>query len=376
MKQLFEIREVDRAFYEKRLRYWLPEKIIDIHTHVWLKRFEENKKPDVKSRYRNFNVVAGGGDPGRLQLPCRMTGPNSRTVSWPSLVADENPVEHLIETYRLLFPGKIVTPLMFTNLVSEKKMDKANDYVAQVSRKEKFPALIFSLPRWNASEFEDKIEAGGFCGAKSYLSYAPEYLPAAEIRIFDFFPHHQLEVLNRHGRIMMLHIPRNGRLRDPVNLEQMLEIEERYPNIKLIIAHVGRAYCPEDVGDAFKILTKTKRMYFDISANTNVAVFRRLLETVGPQRVLFGSDMPITRMRMRRICENGKYVNLVPKGLYGDVSSDSHMREVDAQEAARLTFFLYEELFAFSRAAHAAKLSVGDIENVFYNNAIKLIGKK
>ena len=39
--------------------------------------------------------------------------------------------------------------------------------------------------------------------------------------------------------------------------------------------------------------------------------------------------MPILRMRARRICENGIYVNLVPKGLYGDVSGDIHMREVD-----------------------------------------------
>lgn len=38
----------------------------------------------------------------------------------------------------------------------------------------------------------------------------------------------------------MLHIPRDGRLKDPVNLAQMMEIEEKYPKVKLIIAHVGR----------------------------------------------------------------------------------------------------------------------------------------
>ena len=34
----------------------------------------------------------------------------------------------------------------------------------------------------------------------------------------------------------MLHIPRNGRLRDPVNLAQMLDIEARYPKLQLIVA--------------------------------------------------------------------------------------------------------------------------------------------
>lgn len=346
MKPLFEVRTVDHKFYEKRLRDWLPDKIIDIHTHVWLKQF--NEKTGKKT---------------------------TRTVSWPAKVAKENPVEHLVETYSLMFPGKTVTPLMFTGLVSEKNLDKANDYVARVSRERKYPALIFSHPCWGADEFEKKIQALGLLGAKSYLSLAPDCLSTTEIRIFDYFPHHQLEVLNRHGWIMMLHIPRDGRLRDPVNLAQMLEIEERYPNIKLIIAHVGRAYCPEDIGDAFKVLSKTRRMYFDISANTNAEAFRQLLETVGPKRVLFGSDLPILRMRTRRICEKGFYVNLIPKGLYGNVSGDKHMREVNKQEADKLTFFMYEELFAFSRAAHAVGLTADDIKDVFYNNAQRILKK-
>lgn len=345
MKPLFEVRDIDRGFYESRLRDWLPAKIIDIHTHVWLKQFMAKPEP----------------------------GMQARTVSWPSMVADQNPVEDLIETYRLMFPGKSVTPLMFANLSGPEQFDAANDYVSLAAQKHRFPALIFSDPRWAASELEDRIQKGSFSGIKSYLTLAPSYLPTAEIRIFDFFPHHQLEVANRHGWIVMLHIPRDGRLRDPVNLAQMLEIDDRYPDLKLIIAHVGRAYCPEDIGDAFKILARTRKMCFDFSANTNEETFRRLLETVGPKRVLFGSDLPILRMRTRRICEKGSYVNLVPKGLYGDVSDDKHMREVSAEEAERLTFFMYEELDAFRRAAQAVGLNAGDIKDVFYDNAAAML---
>ena len=171
----------------------------------------------------------------------------------------------------------------------------------------------------------------------------------------------------------MLHIPRDGRLRDPVNLAQMLEIERDYPNLKLIIAHVGRAYCNHDIGNAFEVLKASKTMYFDFSANTNDGVFEKLIRAVGPKRILFGTDMPILRMRMRRICEGGRYVNLVPRGLYGDVSGDRNMREVDPPEADRLTFFLYEELAAFKRAAAATGLSQADLEDVFFNTAVRLI---
>jgi hypothetical protein len=40
----------------------------------------------------------------------------------------------------------------------------------------------------------------------------------------------------------MLHIPRDGRLGDKVNLALMLEIEADYPNARVVIAHLGRAY--------------------------------------------------------------------------------------------------------------------------------------
>jgi hypothetical protein len=220
---------------------------------------------------------------------------------------------------------------------------------------------------------EQEIRKGGFIGAKVYLTLSPAHIPADQIRIFDFLPHHQLEVLDRHGWIVMLHIPRSARLRDPANLADMLEIERRYPSARVIIAHVGRAYCPEDVGDAFTVLAQTQRMMFDISANTNAAVFEQLIRTVGPRRILFGSDLPITRMRMRRICEHGNYINLVPRGLYGDVSDDKHMREADGERADVLSFFLYEEIDAFRRAAQATGLTPQGIEDVFHGNAARLI---
>ncbi|MFH1476739.1 MAG: amidohydrolase family protein [Verrucomicrobiota bacterium] len=345
---LFEVKTVDREFYAKRLRDWLPDKIVDIHTHVWLARHQV--------AYRRHML---------------------RVQTWPARVAKESPIEELLETYRLMFPSKKVTPLIFGSALSlDDDLNDGNKYVSDCAAVHHLPALIWSAPEWSGEDLERKIKDGGFLGAKCYLSFAPSYLSEAEIRIFDYFPHHQLEVLNKNGWVMMLHIPRNGRLRDPVNLAQMLEIEERYPDIKLIIAHVGRAYCPEDIGDAFKVLAKTKKMCFDISANTNAEAFRQLLETVGPKRVLFGSDLPILRMRTRRICENGKYINLVPKGLYGDVSADSHIREVEGEAAEKLTFFMYEELDAFSRAAHAVKLKKADIEDVFYNNARQLLEKR
>ena len=183
--------------------------------------------------------------------------------------------------------------------------------------------------------------------------------------------HEQLELANKHGWIIMLHIPRDGRLKDPVNIAQLMEIEEKYPNVKLVVAHIGRAYSKQDIGNAFDILGKTKNMYFDFTANVCDDAIRACIEAVGTDRLIFGSDLPIAIMRMYRIVdENGVYHNVVPRGLYGNVSGEPHMIETDEEN---VTLMMYEQLRALKRVAADLKLSDKDVEKILYGNAKKLI---
>jgi len=337
------LNENDQRIWNEELKDFLPEKIIDIHTHVWLKE---------------------------LNLPT----PTGYVPFWTDFVADENSWEDLKETYETLFPGKLVTPLMFTNGLDDQPSEANNDYVSKSSKITGWPALYYSHPYQSADEVEAKIREGGFLGIKSFLSLAPSYIPRNEVRIFDFFPKHQLERMNEMGAIVMCHIPRPGRLKDPVNLEQILEIRREFPKVKLIIAHIGRSYVNGDIGNAFTdYLKKEPETMYDFSANCSESAITELLQAVGPKHVMFGTDMPILRMRCNRIEENGTYINRIPKGAYGDVSCDSHMREVDYPEADKITFFAYEELLAFKRSCKTLGLSKKDVEDIMYNNANQLI---
>ena len=114
---LFEVTPYDRRIYEEELKDFLPQKILDVHTHVWLDKYLDHKP------------LA----PGEVK----------RTVTWPSLVALDNSIEDLQETYRLMLPGKDVTALMFT---SRGAWDKNNAYVDEGSRRTGFPALYYSRP--------------------------------------------------------------------------------------------------------------------------------------------------------------------------------------------------------------------------------------
>jgi hypothetical protein len=88
-EDLFEAKAIDREFYAQRLQNFLPARIIDVHTHVWLDRFTSKQKEE-----------------------------NLRAVTWPQRVALDNSIEDLMETYRLMFPDKMVIPLIFGMAIS------------------------------------------------------------------------------------------------------------------------------------------------------------------------------------------------------------------------------------------------------------------
>ena len=347
---LFPVTAYDKSVYRDELADFLPAKMIDIHAHCYATSGEREPVP----------------------------GEVKRTVSWPSKVASVNPIEDLLETYSLLLPEQEVVPLIFANTISgpdaPEHLRNGNNYCAEVAAEHNFPALYYSHPAESGAELERAVTAGGFCGLKSYLCLSPAYLPEAEIRIFDFFTPEQLEAANKNKWVVMLHIPRHGRLADPINLAQVEKIAARWPDLKLILAHIGRAYCSGDVGEGLKRIAPLERVSFDFSANCNAGVIRDTIDAVGPHRVLWGSDLPVLRMRTRRICENNFYINLVPPGLYGDESIDPHLREVSEKEAETITFFLYEQLLAFKKAAGELRLTRSEIEAVLYGNAAKILG--
>ena len=175
------------------------------------------------------------------------------------------------------------------------------------------------------------------------------------------------------GAICMCHIPRDNRLKDPVNIHQILEIRKEFPKLRFIVAHIGRAYTKNDLGNAFEFLKKEPETMYDFSANCSDYCIEEAIKNCGAKHLMFGTDMPILRMRAKRIEENGTYINLVPPNLYKDEYGDPHLREVCEEEGKKITFFAYEELLSLKRVSQKLKLTKEDIKDIMYNNAKKLI---
>ena len=331
------VTDYDRKVWEEELKDFLPDKIIDCHVHIYKEEMQKWESEDRKG-----------------------------CVMWPHIVAPDLQIDDMWQSFSQMFPGKKVSAVIMG--MPTCRLDEVNEYALECAKKDNIPALYCT--NWDSTKEEIRdAMARGFAGIKPYLNNSPSYIPEKEVRIFDFLTHEHLEVMDELGGIVMLHIPRSLRLRDPINLAQMMEIEEKYPNAKVIIAHIGRAYAVEDIGDAFEILKNTKNMMFDFTANTLTEAMVECIKAVGSERFMFGSDMPITKMRMYRIVENGSYINVVPRGAYGDISDDPHMRETDERD---ITTFMYEELRSFKKCAEILNLSKEAVENIMYKNAAKL----
>ncbi len=330
--------DYDKYIYEKELLNFIPSKFIDCHIHLW------------KNTFKPCGAANGG-------------------ATWTNIMADEMTAEQLEYAFATLFPKNKVMPLVFGGC--EVDLAETNGYVAKAAKKHGYPILYRTDYAMNADELEADAKKGGFIGIKPYLSNCPSYIPIPEIRIFDFLPYEHLEVANRNGWIVMLHIARSKRLRDELNIAQLMEIEEKFPNVKLVVAHIGRAYSKQDIGDAFNILKNTKNMMFDFTANVCDAAITDCIEAVGTKRLMFGSDLPIAIMRMFRTTDKtGFYYNNVPRGVYGDTFSDPHMRLTDRED---ITLMIYEQILALKRVAKELKLSDREIEDIMYGNAKRLI---
>ena len=85
----------------------------------------------------------------------------------------------------------------------------------------------------------------------------------------------------------------------------------KFLDVKLIIAHMGRVYTEEIVDNAFELLDKNPEILYDFSISCCEYAITEVIKHAGVKKVMFGSDMPILRMRTHRIEENGTYINLV-----------------------------------------------------------------
>ena len=331
-----DIRDVDRHIYEEELLPWLPERIFDCHVHI--------------SRAEN----------------CGPISPERKHQLWAMEAGVFQTWSQLRARYEALFPGRQVDALVFGGVYREQHIEGENDYVrAGIAQPENRSKGLFVMrPEWPA-ELIASAMADGFLGIKPYPDLAPQ--GAEEASIWDFAPHEHLAMLDSLGGVMMLHLPRPGRLADPRNISELRELRQKYPSIKLIVAHIGRSYCLPTALAGLPHFADDPGVYFDTAANLNADVFQYALDAVGPDRILYGSDLPVMTMRGVREHVGDRYIN------YTDGEFSWNTNRKSSEEESAYTFYLYEELRALIAAVERAGMGRAEIEKIMCGNAVGLL---
>jgi len=326
-------RAVDLPIYAREFAAWLPPRIFDVHTHLWLP--EHCLRPIHEER---VGLVFEAPSVDRAELE---------------------------EAYDLLFPGRAVEYLAFGMPLTVIDREANNQYVASVIDGETRFGLYVPPLDADAATLWEAIRSGGFAGFKPYLAYVT-WKEIEEIRILDFVTEAVLQTAHEHGLIIMLHVPRNTRLPDPDNLRDLETIAARYPNARVILAHGGRAYAREIIEPALEVVAALPNMYFDLSVVQSAGVVQAILERMPAGRVMYGSDIPVATVRGLLFMLNGQRVTITRKAFPWSISSTQPGQ-------LRCTFMGYEQLRAIKTACDALGYGAADIHDLFYGIARELV---
>jgi len=324
--------EKNRIIYDREIRDFLPDSVFDFHVHV-------------------FN---------RKALPKDLPG-----VPVPGGMVQSYTVEELLKDMELVYPGKRFSAVIFG--MPERAFDHIsnNRYIAEQSdRKQLFPFRLLRPEEEPEAVFQD-IREQRFYGLKPYLNYVIGK-PKADIEVLDMVTPPLMEVVDQTGRILMLHIPRDGRLADPVNQTQILRLAEDYPNTKIVLAHIGRAYYMKAIAGWLDKIRKKDNIYVDISAISNWEILEYLFSRFDRKRIMFGTDTPIGLFGMISVAWNDQYTYITSKPWPLSISDD--------HGKLNFTCFAYEMIRAVKKAVGRLGLKGSFLEDLYRDNALRLLG--
>jgi len=330
----------DKKIRDQQVSPFLPNELIDCHAHIGLMSFFGKMTPERRAESIIFSATS-------------------------------LPVEDLMMSYESLFPEKKIRCVCFPFPFREVDLLEANRYVTEAARMhDNVVGFAAPAPNWTEEEIDSLVVDGGFKGLKPY----PDLVKGKkgdDVSIRDFLTDPMLKVADRHAISITLHVPKSERLASSENLREIRRIATAYPSLSVILAHIGRLYCPQHVTKGISGVADLQNVYFDTSAVTDADVYTETIRGIGVHRILFGTDAPYGMLKARTICPDGSRI-WIAKGEYEWLKPD--VKRSHSQEIKKLTFMAYESILALEEAALRTELDKSDLKDIFYRNARRVIG--
>lgn len=321
--------DADRAMIEREVEPFLPDRIFDAHAHLFAHEHFDTLPDSYKDTPQRVDLATYYDYIDWLH-------PNGRTNGG-------------------LFFGLAFTGDRIAN----------NDFVAAEVKgshgDNAFGQMIVS-PDMDADYVFDTVKNSGFSGLKCYHTMAQTDGPTWHAPIEAYLTEDHMRVADELGLSITLHMVRDRALADPINQATIRRYCETYPNMHLILAHAARGFNPWHTIEGIDSLRGLDNVWFDTSAVTEAGAFEAIIETMGHERLLYGTDFHVSHMRGRCVAIGDSF-----HWFYAD---DMNTDEKHIQLEPVLIGL--ESIRSLRLACRRMKLSDSQIEDIFYNNAKQL----
>jgi glutamate-1-semialdehyde 2,1-aminomutase len=329
--------EADLAFIERDLNDFLPDQIFDAHAHLF-----------AHTHYLDAALPAS-----LAQMPDVLgMAEYRRYIEW-------------------VHPGNRTKGGLFFGLVFLEDRAGNNDFIrAEIDspdvgedfRRQCFGQLVVA-PDDDLELIRAGISHERMVGLKCYHTMADVDGPTFEAPIEAYLPEAQVQLAHEEGLTITLHMVRERALADPVNQSTIRRYCETYPNMRLILAHAARGFNPWHTIEGIHSLEGLDNVWFDTSAVTEAGAFEAIVDVMGHERLLYGTDFPVSHMRGRCVAIGDSF-----HWIYDD--------ELDLGEkhtTLQPVLVGLESLRALRLACWRLKLSDSQINDIFYWNALRLL---
>ena len=325
--------DADREFVARHVEHYLPDKVFDAHAHLFC----------------HAHYAAG-------TLPTHLIG---------------TPAEIGLDVYRehidWLHPNQRTVGGLFFGLAFQGDRTGNDDFVAaevKAGQAAGFNALgqMLIAPEMDPEYVRETVRRQGFVGLKPYHLMAKTDGPTFLAPLEAYLSEEHVRIAHEEGLTITLHMVRDRAMADPLNQVAIRRYCEQYPNMRMILAHAARGFNPWHTIEGIGSLRDLPNVWCDTSAVTEAGAFEAIVETLGHDRLLYGTDFHVSHMRGRCIAIGDSF-----HWLYAE-----EMGLEEKHTKLQPVLIGLESLRSLFLAIHRLKLNDRQVEDIFYNNAARL----
>lgn len=325
--------DAERELFYRELDSFVPDTVFDAHAHLWAKahlppsaggafREIEEDVVDLRAyRRRMAELLPGREIAGGIFLPGAVGATGEQAKAQDELIAGE------------------------------------------IAGEARCGGAMLVGPQMDPEAVREEIRRLGLTGFKCYHLQSKTQ-PTWDSDISDYLPEELVRVAHEEGLHITLHMVKSRAVADPSNQHWIRHFCQTYPNMQLILAHAARGFNVYHTIEGLAALKGLRNLWCDMSAVTEVGACEAIIEMLGHDRLLYGTDFPVSHLRGRCMVIGDGFLWLYEDSL--DWAAISH-------EPLRPVFVGLESLRILKQAAWHRRLSDSQIEDIFYNNGLRLL---